>query len=189
MQYYKNSFVFTNLTKEDYDFVKNFLANQNNFITSGSGGESQSVIRKSKISWIKDEKLKHLMFKYIKYENINLGWNWDLDFIEPLQYTIYDKDDYYNYHTDEGGWHYNKEKMRKISFTLTLNDNYEGGEFELENLFFYDEKYQFKKEIKKYVLPENTLLIFHSDLIHKVCPIIKGRRESLVGWISGPPFV
>jgi len=31
-------------------------------------------------------------------------------------------------------------------------------------------------------------LQFTDDLTHRVTPVTKGKRISLVGWISGPPY-
>lgn len=130
-----------------------------------------------------------MLFSYIQKINILSHWNWNIDMFETLQYTKYNVGSYYQYHTDEGGWCQNKKDMRKISFSLILNEDYEGGEFELEMPFKYNENYMYSKEFKKFNFKSNTLIVFHSDLIHKVYPVIKGVRESLVGWVSGPAFI
>ena len=65
--------------------------------------------------------------------------------------------------------------LRKISFTLLLNDSYEGGKLTF-NLI--PEMSQRNSEI-------GDMIIFPSYLEHKVEPITSGVRWSLVGWISG----
>ena len=65
--------------------------------------------------------------------------------------------------------------LRKISFTLWLNDSYEGGKLTFDILPELSENY-----------PEiGDMIIFPSYLTHKVEPITSGVRWSLVGWILG----
>ena len=81
-------------------------------------------------------------------------------------------------------------KIRKLSAILSLNDasEYEGGGLE-----FYNGNPTLKesdriidcKEIKK----AGTLVVFPSHLYHRVKPITKGNRYSLVIWSCGKPFV
>ena len=97
--------------------------------------------------------------------------------MEPLQVTKYEEGDRYDWHQDESEWCRNKrpnEKIRKISFTLLLNEDFEGGEFVLIN-----------QEIP---LKAGTMIFFQSDDYHQVNPVKKGVRNSLVGWIQGPAW-
>lgn len=189
MKYYKDSFFTTSLSDIDFKFVKNTLNFYINFESAGAGQQKFSPIRNSEICWVKDFELNKLLFEYISTINNMLHWNWNIDQFDVLQYTRYKVGNYYNYHTDEGGWCQNKQSMRKISFSLILNDEYEGGEFELEQPFVYNEKFEIQNQFKKFKLNSNSLIVFHSDLIHKVHPVIRGVRESLVGWVSGPAFI
>ena len=61
--------------------------------------------------------------------------------------------------------------------TIILNDDYEGGEFE----FFLDD-IQIKNEI-------GTVIVFPSYFLHRVNPVTKGTRYSLVAWFRGPKFI
>jgi PKHD-type hydroxylase len=71
-----------------------------------------------------------------------------------------------------------------ISFTIFLNDDYEGGEFDLE---IYGPAAEPRYvEIKKQ--PKTNCVIFHSDMWHRVRPVTKGVRKSLVGWVLGNQF-
>ena len=69
---------------------------------------------------------------------------------------------------------------RKISFTLLLNDSYEGGK-----LNFVDLVVRCPKEESKPNLEIGDMIIFPSFLPHKVEPITSGVRWSLVGWMWG----
>ena len=70
----------------------------------------------------------------------NSGWNFKIDAAEPIQIAKYNVGGYYGYHVDGDGFtKYNvpvpennviHEKTRKLSMTIVLNDDYEGGELQ-----------------------------------------------------------
>lgn len=70
--------------------------------------------------------------------------------------------------------------LRKLSFSLQLSNpkNYTGGNL---NLYFSKEKTTIDKE-------QGYLVLFPSYTMHEVTKVTKGERNSLVGWIAGPPF-
>ena len=35
---------------------------------------------------------------------------------------------------------------------------------------------------------KGTIVVFPSFVQHRVTPITKGVRQSIVGWVSGPPY-
>jgi PKHD-type hydroxylase len=98
---------------------------------------------------------------------------------EDLQYTEYEAEyeGYYDYHLDIGS---GIESSRKLSITVQLSDEseYEGGE--LEFVTGCEKKHASKKQ--------GDVIVFPSYLLHKVNPITRGKRCSLVTWIGGPPF-
>ena len=61
---------------------------------------------------------------------------------------------------------------------LSDADSYEGGDL------------QFMINNKTVTAPreKGTIIIFPSFVMHRVTPVIKGTRESIVGWVSGPPY-
>ena len=73
-------------------------------------------------------------------------------------------------------------KVRKISVILPLSDpkSYGGGNFQLS--------FGKAKTIKE-GREQGTMLFFPSYLWHRVTPLTKGTRYSLVAWICGKPFV
>ncbi len=80
----------------------------------------------------------------------------------------------YDWHLDIG---MGDSSTRKISVSLLLNDDYEGGELG----FFTDGETDVKPDI-------GTAIAFPSYLSHRVLPVTKGVRWSLVCWIAGEPF-
>ena len=90
----------------------------------------------------------------------------------------------YGWHVDQHNEPYSDRRVRKISFSVFLNDDYTGGEFDLE-LHSPSIKPRYETFSK---LPLNTALFFQSDYWHRVRPVTKGVRKSLVGWVLGPEF-
>jgi len=102
---------------------------------------------------------------------------------EALQFTHYiAPNNYYNSHLDMG---FNK-RIRKLSAVVMLSDpkDFNGGE-----LCLYTGKNS--ETGKDYVVIEpkqGRVVFFPSYLLHKVNPITKGERFSLVAWFTGPNF-
>jgi len=143
--------------------------------------------RKSNIKWIPQEEewywLYQIFNKSLSYANEQM-WGFNLNFIfESIQYTEYSSEN-----LGEVGWHmdvgYNEASYRKLSIVYLLShpSEYEGGELE----FFVGGKYN--QNIIKIKKEFNTAIIFPSYLLHRVTPITKGLRKSLVLWVGGTPF-
>ena len=129
---------------------------------------------------------------YINLANKNAEWNFQWDFSEACQYTKYKKGQYYDWHYDSWDQPYSNinnknffQKIRKLSVTISLSDprEYKGGvlEFQLPG----------KKPIIrkcKEILPKGSIVVFPSHIWHRVSPVTKGERKSLVVWNLGWPF-
>lgn len=143
------------------------------------GGESSTSnsIRSTKISWIMDKTILLTLKDKMLEINKSKNWNYDITDMFPFQYSVYHENDHYDWHVDTGSA-YLKQKERKISFSLILNDNYEGGELEFKNS---DENISLD-------LNKGDMVTFPSFLEHRVKPVLNGTRISLVGWMLGPKF-
>lgn len=117
-------------------------------------------------------------------------WNFRLTGMERAQYGIYNPGQFYGWHIDQHPNPYAqgpyKGLTRKLSFTLQLTDDdaYEGGEFELREPG-EDDVVQRADGTRA----RGSVIIFPSFVFHRVTPVTRGIRRSLVGWIVGPPFV
>jgi PKHD-type hydroxylase len=103
-------------------------------------------------------------------------FNVDIAGIEPnIQLTRYDAADqgHYTWHTDFAGLMPN----RKISISVQLSgpSEYEGGDLQL---LFSDSPFSLAKD-------RGALLAFPSFMLHRVKPVTRGTRWSLVAWIVG----
>ena len=89
--------------------------------------------------------------------------------IDLLRYHVSQN---YKIHTDQFS-----DSPRQLSVILNLNDDYEGG-----NLVFTDQK---EEEIKRIKLGKGTIIFFPSNFMypHKIEPITKGTRYSIVAWL------
>jgi PKHD-type hydroxylase len=155
--------------------------------------DGNQVNRKSYISWIDDKKLSTQIFEVIKSINEKTKWNFSLTELEPLQYTSYSLGNFYDFHIDSHIKPYKNKLIRKLSFTICLNDdetvnnNYTGGDFEICIPHPYHNKnkyFRFRKVFK-----QGTMIVFPSHIWHKVHPITSGTRKVLVGWVVGKSFV
>ena len=82
-----------------------------------------------------------------------------------------------------------KGKIRKLSVTVSLTDpkEYKGGELEFDFRNLDPDK---KPNIRACteILPKGSLVVFPSFVWHRVKPVTKGVRHSLVIWNLGYPF-
>lgn len=139
-------------------------------------------VRITNIMWLDD--MEAILPAYQKIQNIihqinNTRYKFNISMLEPLQYG--------EYNSNEGGhydWHYDTflrhpgNNVRKLSFSIGLNDDYEGGELEF---FSSDGDIKYKTE-------KGKLIMFPSFISHRVNPVTKGTRKSIVGWVHGPNF-
>lgn len=84
---------------------------------------------------------------------------------------------HYDWHEDNSAI-MTKPMDRKLSFVLQLSNpaDYDGGEFELRGDKLPDDAYK----------AQGDALLFRSRLAHRVKPVTRGVRYSLVTWIHGP---
>ena len=143
--------------------------------------------RKSIISWIPFAKavpIYQVIKNWMEVTNTNY---FDFDTVqlsEQGQYAEYSKGGFYNWHMDSNTEMAAMPTVRKISMTLLLNDSkdYEGGDIEI----FCGETLDSEKN--KFKLKQGYAVFFASFLLHRVMPVIKGNRKSLVMWFGGSPL-
>lgn len=109
-----------------------------------------------------------------------LYWRFDLThFYDQLHYVQYvAPSDHFTWHRDSGDdW---RRPQRKLSFSLLLSEpgEYEGGEF-----MIHDGAEQTVK-----ASDAGTFIIFPATMLHRVLPVTRGVRRSLIGWAAGPPL-
>ena len=152
-------------------------------------------VRISDVAWMRDQWLFDLIWPYMISANKEAGWGYDIKAAESMQITRYRKGGFYNFHRDGMGDQLSKYDnpenpfmhghVRKLSMTVLLNDTYEGGEFE----FMTYNKGECNTTIPTEFSMAGSVIVFPSGMEHRVRPVTKGIRYSLVVWFVGPPFV
>jgi PKHD-type hydroxylase len=139
-------------------------------------------IRKSNIKWIYHDEKSAWVYDRIRDLSIeanNSIWKFNLhSILDSIQYTeYYANGGHYGWHTDIGP---GSISHRKISITIQLSspDEYEGGDFELWH------GGEFRTMEKK----KGSAILFPSFTLHRVTPITKGVRRSLVLWVGGEAY-
>lgn len=102
-------------------------------------------------------------------------------FLEPLQLTRYDggRRGHYGEHRDLGR---GDQSVRKLSMSVQLSDpdSYAGGALEVRSI-----PGRHKAVVER---ARGTLIAFPSFELHRVRPVTRGERWSLVAWLHGPPW-
>ena len=149
--------------------------------------------RISDIAWCNDQWLYDIIFPYMHRANDEAGWRYNIKAAESCQITRYKKGGFYNFHRDGTGDHLSTidipdneflhGHVRKLSMSVILNDNFEGGALEFAG---YSKE---KCTITPVEAEAGSVIVFPSCMEHRVTPITKGTRYSVVCWFLGPPFV
>lgn len=154
--------------------------------------KEEQQIRTSEVAWVINQWLYDTIWPCMQKANAEAGWKYDIQSAEDMQVTRYKEGDYFNLHKDGMNDHFSvytennpiiKDRVRKLSMTVLLNDDYEGGEFQFAT---YSKQKSIIETPK--VNSRGSIIVFPSDVEHRVTPVTKGIRYSLVAWFLGPPF-
>ncbi len=155
--------------------------------------------RKSDIVWMNDRWIYKEIHPYVHDANRLAGWNFEWDFSESCQFTKYGVGQYYGWHCDSWEVPYNKPKdpnshgkIRKLSVTISLNDpdEYDGGnlQFDFRNQVDWERNRKARIHSCTEIRPRGSIIVFPSFVWHRVEPVTRGTRYSLVIWNIGWPF-
>jgi len=137
--------------------------------------------RTTTISWIPFKEMPEMyndLNNFIQKTNLNhFGFD-DVRITEQAQFTEYPEGGFYDWHMDTDVNMTHEPPVRKISMTLLLNheSQFEGGDLELMT------------PGRKAELKQGHAICFASFLNHRVAPVTRGVRQSLVIWFGGTPF-
>ena len=145
------------------------------------GGGTDTKKRVTTISWIPFKEMDPMynqVNQFIQQTNLNHFGFGDIQITEQAQFTEYPVGGFYDWHMDCDVNMAHEPPVRKISMTVLLNDplEFEGGDLELMS------PGKFKK------LKQGHAMVFASFLNHRVAPVTRGVRQSLVMWFGGTPF-
>ena len=155
-------------------------------------------VRNSNLVFLSEEWLYRVIAGYAGMASRGAGWNFQYDYTESPQFTIYKKNHHYTWHMDafqdpykfDHKWKHYRNKIRKLSLVAQLTDpkEFEGGELQ----FDYRNSNDGSPAIATCEGFNNTrgsVIVFPSFVYHRIKPLLKGTRYSLVAWILGNPYV
>ena len=174
------------------DSKKNILEKASVYNYDKTASRDDPKIRKTSINFIKDKdnKVNELAWHFLREAN-KLQFNYNLSYFQVVQFAEYKDGGFYNWHQDDSRIN-NSSEMRKLSLTLVLSDpnTFEGGELQ-----FYNGEKPFQdigeikgEQVNKDIQAQGTVIVFDSMDWHRVTPVTKGIRHSVVCWTVGPNF-
>lgn len=151
--------------------------------TTGTSVLNDSSIRQTKVSWVQNNIDNYYIYSKLCNTAVILNsiyFQFDLHgYNESLQYSIYEEGiGHYTWHYDMGTVF--NSPPRKLTTILMLSDHreYSGGDLEIYN----------ERSPKKLEKVFGRVYVFPSYIYHRVTPVTKGTRRTLVGWVCGNRF-
>jgi PKHD-type hydroxylase len=145
------------------------------------GDEGRAVARRNgKIAWIEPGPESYWLYEKIEalVHRANETYGFELiGFAEAFQFSVYERDHYFGWHTDVG---LDQSAARKLSLTIQLSapDTYSGGQLEFVG----------SSAPPPAATELGCAIAFPSYLAHRVSKVTSGLRYSMVVWAYGPPF-
>jgi len=147
-------------------------------------------MRQTDVSFItdKDNMMNELVWGFIREAN-QVFFHYNLDYFQAIQFARYQNGGHYDWHQDASGNTELGPESRKLSLTMSLTDHttYDGGylEFYNGNKPYDHEEHNVAKDVKD----QGSVIVFDSRDWHRVTPVTKGVRYSIVCWTVGPNFI
>ena len=155
-------------------------------------GRDDPAIRKTSVDFITDKnnKINELAWHFLREAN-KVQFHYDLTYFQAIQFAEYKDGGFYGWHQDASGIDPDNE-TRKLSLSLILSDpnKFEGGELQ-----FYSGGRPMEdmgeitgEKVQQDIQAQGTVVVFDSRDWHRVTPVVKGVRHSVVCWTVGPNF-
>jgi len=138
-------------------------------------------IRKTDIRWIRSGSfIQYSMMGFLADANSRI-FRYDITGHEQIQFGTYSKDDHYLWHIDAISRNVSNPSGRKLTTSILLSDpkDFEGGEFEI---FSGAEKPEQPLQF------QGSVCVMDCTDWHRITPVTRGVRHSLVMWSHGPNF-
>jgi PKHD-type hydroxylase len=139
---------------------------------------SNPKIRISTVNWVNEMNwISSIFTHYMRIANREV-WGYNITGCQSIQITKYGKNGHYGWHCDYGHSD-DPQNTRKLSASLLLSDpsDYIGGK--LQVIDYHGRVVSIPKKM-------GQITFFDARIPHRVAPVLKGERISLVAWFTGP---
>jgi PKHD-type hydroxylase len=176
------------LTPEDINLIlaqPEWLNLQAGCVGGSGPADVNASVRESQISWLGAKPELQPIWEKLSAAVADVNrrfFHFDLTgFHEPMQLGLYtgETQGHYDWHTDASPT--DTHVPRKLSLSMLLSDpsEFEGGEFQVKTC---------NDSVQTLDTQKGRAWFFPSYTLHRVAPVTKGVRRSLVLWVGGPPF-
>ena len=145
-----------------------------------------------------DNKVNEIAWEYLNTANDRM-FNYKIDSFQTVQFARYRDGGHYDWHRDvnEHTLVPNGESRKlSLTFSLTDPDKYEGGELQFFNGGWPHQDIPLScggiikgEQVPEEIRAQGSVIVFDSRDWHKVTPVTKGTRYSIVCWSIGPNLV
>jgi PKHD-type hydroxylase len=151
-------------------------------LQNGSVVNGTRPMRKNRVKWIEANTETDWIYQRISKFARDMNeqnFKFELDGkIQLIQFTEYDEGSFYNWHVDVGPSP--ETSCRKLSVVVQLSSSgYDGGELQFG--LVDDDAVTAVRDV-------GSATIFPSIMRHRVNEVTRGKRYSLVAWVTGPSF-
>jgi|TARA_R110000803_G_scaffold45923_5_gene96499 PKHD-type hydroxylase len=143
-------------------------------------------VRNTRISWLNNKEINDILYFYAVKANTDANWNFDLAASEVPQVSFYEKGNFYDWHYDTGSEEADEDLQRKITVTVTLKDDYKGGDLQVQKWVHPQETDNFSTI--KSMRNIGSVCVFPSYIFHRVNKVHSGERVALTSWFRGRKF-
>ena len=141
-------------------------------------------VRQSRTAWMPRDNQTEIIYNALAHNLAQANaeiFNFELKGFSEIQCGIYSgtDQDHYSWHADSS--YLVPGMSRKLSVSILLDDvsTFEGGKMEVK--LDSNESVELEQRLGR-------ALLFPSYMLHRVTPVTKGVRRSLVVWLVGPDF-
>tara|TARA_R110002051_G_C8735521_1_gene498397 strand:- start:341 stop:925 length:585 start_codon:yes stop_codon:yes gene_type:complete len=174
------------------DCKQNILKESSVYNYDNKSSRDDPEIRKTSVHFIQDEdnKVNELAWYFLREAN-RIQFNYDLTHFQAIQFGEYKNGGFYGWHQDQAHIDETNE-IRKLSLSLILSDpdTFNGGELQ-----FYNGDRPMKdmgeitaEQVTNDIKAQGSVIVFDSRDWHRVTPVTKGVRHSIVCWTVGSNF-
>jgi PKHD-type hydroxylase len=144
-------------------------------------GLMETPVENYRVSDIRTIRSDGAEWLYLRLEElvrkVNARYQYRLrSFREGLQFTQYGVGGNIQWHVDSGRGTASTRKL-SVSIQLTPGNDYDGGDLEI-----------MPEGVPVFSRGQGAAIVFPSFLTHRVLPVTRGIRHSLVAWAHGPTF-